>query len=78
MKGTTKRGLTEAEDEALRRELHDSAKNRAENLMITDMVRNDLGRVARFGSVEAPALFGIERYPTVWQMTSTVTARCWR
>lgn len=75
MKGTTRRGLTETEDEALRRELHDSAKNRAENLMITDMVRNDLGRVARFGSVEAPTLFGIERYPTVWQMTSTVTAR---
>ena len=75
MKGTTRRGLTKAEDEALRRELHDSAKNRAENLMITDMVRNDLGRVARFGSVEAPTLFGIEEYPTVWQMTSTVTAR---
>jgi para-aminobenzoate synthetase/4-amino-4-deoxychorismate lyase len=75
MKGTAKRGATIAEDLALRQELHDSIKNRAENLMITDMVRNDLGRVASFGSVKVSNLFGLEEYPTVWQMTSTVAAR---
>lgn len=75
MKGTAQRGRTRAEDEAHRRCLHQSEKNRAENLMITDMVRNDLGQVARIGSVAVTQLFEIERYPTVLQMTSTVTAR---
>ncbi|HXQ36158.1 MAG TPA: chorismate-binding protein, partial [Anaerolineales bacterium] len=50
-------------------------KNRAENVMIVDMVRNDLGRIARIGSVQVPELFKVERYPTLWQMTSTVTAK---
>jgi para-aminobenzoate synthetase/4-amino-4-deoxychorismate lyase len=52
-----------------------SAKNRAENLMIVDMIRNDLGKLAVPGSVEVPALFRRERYPSLWQLTSTVQAR---
>ncbi|MCP5158091.1 MAG: aminodeoxychorismate synthase component I [Gammaproteobacteria bacterium] len=75
MKGTARRGRTLAEDESQRVNLRQSDKNRAENLMITDMVRNDLGRVARIGSVAAAPLFEVECYPTVLQMTSTVTAR---
>ena len=75
MKGTAPRGLMSADDLALRRELHESVKNHAENVMITDMVRNDLGRIAMPGTVAVPELYEIEKYPTVWQMTSTVTAR---
>ncbi len=74
MKGTTGRGLDIADDEARRSWLEHSEKNRAENLMIVDMVRNDLGRVARTGSVKVPALFTTEKYDTVWQLTSTVVA----
>lgn len=75
MKGTAARGRTLAEDEARIAELRRSEKNRAENLMIVDMLRNDLGRVARVGSVTVPRLFEVERYPTLLQMTSTVAAR---
>lgn len=75
MKGTAPRGRWSAEDDARARALAASPKERAENLMIVDMMRNDLGRVAVPGSVEVPELFAVERYPTVWQMTSTVTAR---
>ncbi len=75
MKGTTGRGLWGADDEAKAMRLSSSAKDRAENVMIVDMVRNDLGRIARTGSVKVPKLFEIERYPTLWQMTSTVQAR---
>src|SRR5688572_2645376 len=75
MKGTVKRGRTTTEDEEQSEWLKNSAKNRAENVMIVDMVRNDLGRVAEIGSVCVPELFATERYPTLWQMTSTVTAR---
>ncbi len=75
MKGTSRRGLTAADDRLQRDALHSSAKERAENVMIVDMMRNDLGRVAEIGSVVVPELFAIERYPTVWQMTSLVTAR---
>lgn len=74
MKGTAARGRTLAEDEAQACALHHSEKNRAENVMIVDMIRNDLGRVAEVGSVRVPKLFETERYPTVWQMTSTVEA----
>ncbi len=75
MKGTAARGRTLAEDEARMADLRQSVKNRAENLMIVDMLRNDLGRVAETGSVAVPRLFAVERYPTLLQMTSTVTAR---
>jgi para-aminobenzoate synthetase/4-amino-4-deoxychorismate lyase len=74
MKGTRPRGRFGDEDRALAEELFASPKDRAENLMIVDMVRNDLGRVARAGSVEVERRFEVERYPTVWQMTSTVAA----
>jgi para-aminobenzoate synthetase/4-amino-4-deoxychorismate lyase len=75
MKGTARRGLTLADDRQRREELRASPKERAENVMIVDMMRNDLGRVAEVGSVAVPELFAVERYPTVWQMTSRVTAR---
>jgi len=75
MKGTAKRGLWFEQDEQRIAELRGSAKNRAENVMIVDMVRNDMGRIARPGTVRAAALFEVERYPTVLQMTSRVTCR---
>jgi para-aminobenzoate synthetase/4-amino-4-deoxychorismate lyase len=74
MKGTRPRGRFLAEDAPRAAELGASEKDRAENLMIVDMVRNDLGRIARPGSVEVEQSFAVERYPTVWQMTSTVAA----
>jgi para-aminobenzoate synthetase / 4-amino-4-deoxychorismate lyase len=72
MKGTRPRGRWSAEDNAIAAELATSPKDRAENLMIVDLLRNDLGRVAEFGSVRVPALFEVERYPTVHQLTSSV------
>ncbi len=75
MKGTRPRGRYGEEDAELAAELAASPKERAENLMIVDMVRNDLGRIAAAGSVSVERLFELERYPTVWQVTSTVTAR---
>ncbi|MCX6081208.1 MAG: aminodeoxychorismate synthase component I [Chloroflexi bacterium] len=74
MKGTVKRGRTLAEDHEKAVWLQNSPKNRAENVMIVDMIRNDLGRLAEIGSVHVPELFVAERYPTLWQMTSGVTA----
>ncbi len=74
MKGTALRDANPLRDQANRRQLAASEKDRAENLMITDMLRNDLGRLAVPGSVKVPRLFEIEGYPTVWQMTSTVEA----
>ncbi len=75
MKGTAVRGRTLAEDDENAARLTASVKNRAENVMIVDMIRNDMGRVATVGTVQTPHLFEVERYPTVLQMTSTVTAR---
>lgn len=74
MKGTAPRGTTAEEDRRLAAELRASPKERAENLMIVDMVRNDLGRIARTGSVRVDRLFTVEEYPTVLQMTSEVRA----
>ncbi len=74
MKGTAARGLWYQQDMAQAAALRASPKERAENLMITDMVRNDLGRIATPGSVTVPELFGVERYRSVWQMSSTVCA----
>lgn len=75
MKGTAAREADPVKDEAQRHWLSSSIKNRAENLMITDMVRNDLGRVADPGTVKVDQLFATEQYPTVWQMTSRVAAQ---
>ncbi len=72
MKGTIGRGRWPGEDEQQRLRLAASEKDRAENLMIVDLLRNDLGRIAEYGSVEVTDLFAIERYETVWQMTSTI------
>ncbi|MEI7845188.1 MAG: aminodeoxychorismate synthase component I [Chloroflexota bacterium] len=74
MKGTVKRGTTLADDKSQAEWLQNSSKNRAENIMIVDMIRNDLGRLAKIGSVTVPDLFAAERYPTLWQMTSRITA----
>jgi para-aminobenzoate synthetase/4-amino-4-deoxychorismate lyase len=75
MKGTAPRGRWAAEDEIQRGWLADSEKDRAENLIIVDLLRNDLGRVAEFGSVAVADLFALERFDTVWQMTSTIEGR---
>ena len=74
MKGTAPRGATADEDRALAADLADDAKQRAENLMIVDLMRNDLSQVAIPGSVAVPDLFTVETYPTIHQMTSSVTA----
>ncbi|MEQ2525159.1 aminodeoxychorismate synthase component I [Bacillaceae bacterium CLA-AA-H227] len=75
MKGTIKRGNSFSEDQENARWLYHSEKNRAENVMIVDLLRNDLGMIAVPGTVQVPELFNIEQYPTVHQMTSTITAK---
>ena len=75
MKGTIERGKSFAEDEANASWLYQSEKNRAENVMIVDLLRNDLGILAEPGTVHVPKLFEIEQYPTVHQMTSTIAAK---
>ena len=75
IKGTRPRGATPEEDAALAAELEASAKDRAENVMIVDVLRNDLGRVCERGTIEAPALCELERFPQVMHLTSTVTGR---
>ncbi len=75
MKGTRPRGSNDAEDDALAAELLDSVKDRAENVMIVDLERNDLGRVCRYGTVKVRELWTLEKYATVFQLTSTVEGR---
>ena len=74
MKGTISRGYDLKSDENNAKWLKESEKNKAENLMITDMVRNDLGKFSNSGSVKVDSLFEIEKYPTLWQMISSVKA----
>jgi para-aminobenzoate synthetase/4-amino-4-deoxychorismate lyase len=74
MKGTAGRGLYLDDDNRRACRLAASIKDRAENVMIVDIMRNDMGRISRTGSVAVPRLFELECYPTVWQMTSTVTS----
>ena len=75
MKGTAPRGSTTREDHRIVEWLRNDPKNRSENVMIVDLLRNDVGRLAQFGSVCVEKLFAVERYPTLWQMTSTVSAK---
>jgi len=75
MKGTVARGLSSADDACNRNFLAKDEKNRAENLMIVDLLRNDIGRISRAGSVRAKKLFTVEQYPSVFQMTSTIRSR---
>lgn len=75
MKGTARRDADPGRDHAAAESLAADPKQRAENLMIVDLMRNDLSRIARTGSVAVPELFAVEHYPTVHQMVSTVTAR---
>ncbi len=75
MKGTIRRGQDQAEDRALCKQLFGDSKNRAENLMIVDLMRNDLSRIAEPGSVRTSGLFRIEKFNTLFQMTSSLSAR---
>jgi para-aminobenzoate synthetase/4-amino-4-deoxychorismate lyase len=75
MKGTISRAAENRADQAMAQALERSEKDRAENLMIVDLIRNDLGKIAQTGSVRVDQLFGIEQYPTVYQMVSQVSAK---
>jgi len=75
IKGTRRRGKSADEDSALAQELLSSAKDRAENVMIVDLERNDIGRVCRYGTVRVTELAVLETYPTVFHLTSTVVGR---
>lgn len=74
MKGTRPRDADPAQDQANAQDLRDSLKDRAENVMIVDLLRNDLGQVARTGTVRTTRLFDVEQYASVWTMTSTIEA----
>ncbi len=75
MKGTAPRGRTQEEDESNRRMLEVSAKDRAENVMIVDLLRSDIGRIAELGSVNVPHYYTVEEYDTVYQATSAIEAQ---
>ncbi len=75
MKGTISRGINFQDDLMKKHELENSIKNQAENIMIVDLLRNDLGRICEFGSVEASKLFEIEKYESLYQMVSTVKGK---
>ena len=75
MKGTATRGRWQEEDLARAQALSRSPKEQAENVMIVDLLRNDLGKLAQAGTVEVPQLYTLERFDSLWQLTSTVTAR---
>ena len=75
MKGTVRRGRTCEEDRVLHEWLKHDPKNRAENVMIVDLLRNDIGRIAEIGSVRVPELFTVEKYQTLFQMTSTIEGK---
>ena len=75
MKGTSRRGRWTEEDDELARQLSSSEKERAENVMIVDLIRNDMGRIAVPGTVQVPSMFTVEKYPTVLQMTSHVKSQ---
>jgi para-aminobenzoate synthetase/4-amino-4-deoxychorismate lyase len=73
MKGTARRGANIAEDETIAHWLQNDIKNRSENVMIVDLLRNDLGRICEYGSVRVDQLFTVEKYETLFQMTSAVS-----
>jgi para-aminobenzoate synthetase/4-amino-4-deoxychorismate lyase len=75
MKGTTQRGFSTNTDGIAKAELKKSEKNLAENIMIVDLIRNDLGRICLYGSVNAPKLFRVEKYESLFQMVSIVLGR---
>lgn len=75
MKGTASRGRTTVEDREIAAWLASDRKNCAENVMIVDLIRNDLGRICTFGTVHVDKLFEVERFPTLWQMTSTISGQ---
>lgn len=75
MKGTAFRGTSPREDARIKKTLRRDPKNRAENLMIVDLLRNDLGKISRTGSVKVTDLFRVEQYPSLFQMTSTIRSR---
>jgi len=75
MKGTARRGIDHSNDEFIKYELERSEKNRAENVMIVDLIRNDLGRVSEYGSVKIKNIFDVEKYESVYQMVSTVESK---
>ncbi|MCP4650520.1 MAG: aminodeoxychorismate synthase component I [PVC group bacterium] len=75
MKGTIKRGKTRQEDKINKNNLRNDLKNKAENIMIVDLLRNDLGKISKTGSVKTSQIFNVEEYKTLLQMTSTVTSK---